>query len=387
MSAGRGKERPAGDARGEVLWRTLLYAALLLAYLAGDIFVFEGPVRRKIESRFAFAKYSRERAVARGWVATVNDEPITSGQLNCAVSLYLYRRAKPESVPLSAFDRGIARRAALQGLIVETLVRQYAAAEGFEGDPGAVRKHIETFEAQFASEEELEARSAEQGLTREQRHRKLSQHLAQQQWIEKMIEPAVAVSEAETREWFDRNRDGGTPGFTNPELIRARHIFLSTVEEDTPEREALIREIHRRLIEEEADFSELAGEFSEDERSRNRGGDLNWFSRERMPKDFCDVVFPLGEGIVSEPFRTSIGWHIVQVTERQAARPLTYEELKPEIEALLETERRRHAIETLLHKLQIASSIEVFPENIDPPQTGLETEAGSKDSSGNGNLQ
>ena len=387
MNEARQRKQPANDARTEVLWRTLMYAAILLAYLIGDVFVFEGPVRRKIESRFAFAKYSRERAITHGWVATVNDEPITVDQLNSAVSLYHFRRAKPKSAILSAFNRRIARRAALQALIVETLVRQYTAAHGFEADAGAVRKHIEAFEAQFASAEELRARSAQQGLTREQRNRKLTEHLSQQRWIEKQINPAIAITEAEMREWFEKNRAGNPPGFTNPELIRARHIFLSTVAEDTPEREALIRKIHRQLTGGEADFAELAAEFSEDERTRNRGGDLDWFSRERMPPDFCDAVFPLQKDTLSGPFRTALGWHIVQVTGRQAARPLTFEELKPEIRALLETEQRRYAIETLLHKLQLASSIKVFPENIERPKSALATGAGSQENSNDGDVQ
>lgn len=387
MNGRRRQDPPASGAGAEVLWRTLLYAALLLAYLAGDAFVFHGPIRRKIEARFASSHLSRERAIARGWVATVNGEPVTSGQLDRAVSLYLFRRARRDPETLPEFDRRIARRAALQGLIVETLVRQYTAADGYEAGPEAVRKHIERFEAQFAAGEELEERSARQGLTPEQRNRMLTEHLSQERWIEKMIEPAARVTEAEMRECFDKNRAADAPGFTNPELVRACHIFLSTVEEDTPEREAQIREIHRRLAAEGADFAALAAETSEDERTKKRGGDLDWFSRERMPEDFCDVVFSLPRGTLSEPFRTSLGWHIVQVTGRQAARPLTFEELEPEIRALLETERRRYAVETLLHKLQIASTIEVFPENIDSPKSMLETGAGSPENARDGDFQ
>lgn len=343
-------------------WRVMLYGVITL-YLVGDLYWFEGPLRQKIDSRKPFSKYSRERALKNGWVATVNEEPVTRRQLDRAVELYFYRRGKAAD-SASALDLRLARLAALTELIHEVLVRQHSRAEKFVADPKLIDRYIKNFESQFPSAEEMEERSLAQGLSPEERRTRLAANITGQLWLEKRVSPATEVTEQEARDWFEENREAGE-GFTAPEVVRARHLFLSTVEEDTPEREKLIRDFHRSLVAEESDFAELASRFSEDERSKRAGGDLNWFSADRMPSDFSDQVFGLGVGEISEPFRTSLGWHIVEVTDRKAGSDLSFEALKPEILARIETERRQHAVGVFLRKLETASAIEIFREMLE----------------------
>ncbi len=69
-----------------------------------------------------------------------------------------------------------------------------------------------------------------------------------------------------------------------------------------------------------ADFAELAKENSADERTRDKGGDLGWFSQETYGADFGSMVASLRDGQVSEPFRTGAGLNLVQrVASRQTA--------------------------------------------------------------------
>ena len=343
-------------------WRVFLYGIIVL-YLVGDLYWFGGPLRQKIDSRQPYSKYSRERAVKNGWVAVVNGEPITRRQLDRAVFLYFYRRGK-DLAKASDLDRRLARLAALRELVQDALVRQHARAEKFVADPKLVERHIAAFESQFPDAEELKARSDAQGLSAKERRALLTEEITGRLWLEKRVSPATEVTEAEAREWFEENREEGE-GFRAPEVIRARHIFLSTVVDDTEGREEQIREIHRKLAAGEVTFEDLAAQVSEDERNKLRGGDLNWFSADRMPEDFFGKVNALEIGELGEPFRTSIGWHVAELTGRRPARDLSFEELKPEIFARVESERRRHAVGVLLEKLETASAIEIFPEVLD----------------------
>ena len=49
--------------------------------------------------------------------------------------------------------------------------------------------------------------------------------------------------------------------------------------------------------------------------SGKKGGDLGWFGRNEMVKEFEDIAFTLEKGKVSEPFKTQFGWHILKVID------------------------------------------------------------------------
>ncbi|MGY1425593.1 peptidylprolyl isomerase [Lysobacter sp. A289] len=69
--------------------------------------------------------------------------------------------------------------------------------------------------------------------------------------------------------------------------------------------------LHARIVG-GADFAQLAREHSEDPSSKNRGGDLGWFTQDQFGPDFGSQVAVLADGGVSAPFRTAAGWHIVK---------------------------------------------------------------------------
>lgn len=341
-------------------WRFALYAVVVL-YLIGDLYWFGGPLRKRVDEQRAFTSYSLDRALEEGWVATVNQEPITRGQLDQATAVYLFRRGKT-AADLSPGGLRISQRAALQELIDDTIVRKYAAADAFEAEPDAVETAIASFESQFASREEQDARMAALGLDRPRLHELIAEQVRQRDWIEWRIAEATTVTEADLREWWRQN-GSIDPGGKNPKLVRARHLFLSTVQEDTPERERQIKEWHRLITAGEAEFEDLVAAFSEDERTKKVGGDLGWFGRGRMPEDFAEVVFGLEVGQLSEPFRSALGWHVAEVTDTRDSTRLDYDTLKPEIAAWLRTERRRYAIEVLMNRLTTVAVVEVFPDN------------------------
>ena len=104
--------------------------------------------------------------------------------------------------------------------------------------------------------------------------------------------------------------------------VQARHILLK--DEETA------IEIAKKLNE-GGDFAALAREISEDEGSRDKGGNLGYFTNDMLETKFTNVAFTTNKGDISKPFQTEYGWHILQVQNRRKALQPTFEEMRSEI--------------------------------------------------------
>ncbi|HHB83342.1 MAG TPA: peptidylprolyl isomerase [Devosia sp.] len=113
-----------------------------------------------------------------------------------------------------------------------------------------------------------------------------------------------------------------------PEL-RARHILLDTQEEAL----AVIAE-----LEGGRDFAETAQERSTGP-SGPSGGDLGFFGRGRMVKEFEDAAFALDVGQISAPVQTQFGWHVIKVEEMRQTPPPPFEQVAGQIQQQLMREQ------------------------------------------------
>ena len=148
-----------------------------------------------------------------------------------------------------------------------------------------------------------------------------------------------AISDAACRNFYDTHRDF----FQQPARFRVSHVFLAAHSETPPEdveaKAKAIEALVMRVAGGEA-LSKLAAEASEDEASKARGGDLGFFSAARMPPEFFTEVEKLQAGEVSKPFRTHLGFHIVQLTDLKPSRLVPFEEARGDISGALANERR-----------------------------------------------
>ena len=78
--------------------------------------------------------------------------------------------------------------------------------------------------------------------------------------------------------------------------------------------------LHQRILDGE-DFADLALRFSNDPGSGSQGGDLGWAARGRYVPEFDEAAFSLEVGEISAPVKTSFGYHIIEVLERDDERP------------------------------------------------------------------
>jgi len=96
-------------------------------------------------------------------------------------------------------------------------------------------------------------------------------------------------------------------------------------------------------------FAEVAKAESEDRGSGSRGGDLGWFGKGMMVKDFEEVAFALQTSEISKPFRTMYGWHIVLKEGERGIQPL--DSMRQQIERqVMRDERAAEADKSFIRK-------------------------------------
>ena len=115
--------------------------------------------------------------------------------------------------------------------------------------------------------------------------------------------------------------------FKSPETVSARHILLRTPENASPEIVEEKRKLALDIMEKAKggeDFATLAKQYSEDPGSKENGGELGMFTREKMVQPFSEKAFSMDPGQISEPVRTQFGWHLIKVETRnpESVKPL-----------------------------------------------------------------
>lgn len=223
------------------------------------------------------------------------------------------------------------RQELLDGLIDNALLVQAAAQDtnvvvDDERVEAALQEQMARVEGNFNSREEMERALQEEALTvpafREMIRQQVHQGLLIQMYLGRNASSgAIEVPEEEVRAIFDEQKESLTP---RPATVTFRQVLLTAEPSDSSRAEAMgvIEGLRERILAGE-DFAELATQHSQDPASARSGGELGWFRRGVMAKEFEDAAFRLPEGVVSEVIESPFGLHILRVdrlrfAERQA---------------------------------------------------------------------
>ncbi len=127
-----------------------------------------------------------------------------------------------------------------------------------------------------------------------------------------------ASTDAELRRVYDE-----VAGQQKAEVeAKARHILLASEDE--------AKGVLRRLKAGE-DFAKVADEVSKDPGSK--GGDLGWFTAERMVPEFSNAAFKLEKGQVSDPVKSQFGWHVIKLEDKRSKSFPPFETVKEQVKA------------------------------------------------------
>jgi peptidyl-prolyl cis-trans isomerase C len=155
-----------------------------------------------------------------------------------------------------------------------------------------------------------------------------------------------SISDNELRAIFDREIKKIKP----VEEVKARHILVKKQEDALD----IIERLNRG-----DDFVTLAKEKSVGPSGRN-GGDLGYFQKGRMVKNFEEAAFALKPGEISAPVKSSFGWHVIKVEDKRMTPVPTYDDLKDRIKAQLLQQKSRE----ITRNLRKASKVELLDKEL-----------------------
>lgn len=314
---------------------------VLVGYLCADLFLFHGPLSKRIKSYDP----KSDEFKAGGVVARVFGHKITRQQLDRAVHEQLFLEGKKLS-DLSQAQKKLVEYAALGELIDHELIRVKVKVNTNELNVSEeeINARLELFAKKFTTREELEEAIKAQGFVDLENFRnRIAARIQQEKYVAMRVDPLVVVTEEEISEYYETYRED----LKIPERIRARHIFISTLdaleEKDKEEVKQKLQAALSELQNGTKNFAELALSTSSDLATKNLAGDLGWMSRERLPKDFADPVFLL-ENNKPALIQTKLGFHIVEVTDRLPEESPTLEAVRDKIRTALATTKRHQAV-------------------------------------------
>jgi len=157
------------------------------------------------------------------------------------------------------------------------------------------------------------------------------------------IQNGVQVSQDELQSYYNQHRDQ----YRVAEQAKVSHILIKTPlpGPDGKVDEKGVAEAQRRAedllkqIKGGTKFEDLARKYSEDPGSAKEGGSLGWIGKGRTVPEFEKAAFSLPKGQVSDLVKSSYGFHIIRVDDRQDAHMKTLEEVKDQIEPILKQQK------------------------------------------------
>ncbi len=156
-------------------------------------------------------------------------------------------------------------------------------------------------------------------------------------------EAGVEVTQDDLRGYYDKNRDQ----YRVPEQVKVSHILIKTplpgpdgkVDEKGAAEAQRRAEDLMKQVKSGANFEELAKKYSEDTGSAKQGGSLGWIGRGQTVPEFEKTAFSLPKGQISDLVKSSYGYHIIRMDDKQDAHVKTLDEVKSTIEPVIKHQK------------------------------------------------
>lgn len=211
----------------------------------------------------------------------------------------------------------------------------------------------------------LRQEAESEGLTKDPKyaaHLETAQRMILAQAAMEHFSKGIQVSDEELKKQYEEKI-----GPMKMAEFKARHILVKT--------EQAAKDLIAKLQKGEK-FEALAKKFSTDPGSKDKGGDLGWFSPKQMVAPFSEAVMALKNGETAKtPVQSEFGWHVIQREDSREQTPPPFEAVKEQLRSFVQNEKLQQHIAELQSKAKIenrAATKPAPPAASAPPTPGLE---------------
>lgn len=242
-------------------------------------------------------------------------------------------------------------------MVTAEVLYQDAQANKITVPEKEIQEQMDKIAKSFPSPEEYQKGLKEQGVTEKNLKRDIGKNLAIRRLLDEKATALVKVTEAEAKKYYDEH----TKEFDRPEMVKARHIILLV---DKGADDAKKAEIKKKMEGIQAElkggvkFEDLAKKYSQDGSAEN-GGDLGFFPKAAMVKEFEDAVWNMKPGEVSGIVTTPFGLHLIKFEERKAGGAISFAEMKNDLIRGLESQMKNDAVKKYIEDLKAKAKIKI----------------------------
>ncbi len=215
-----------------------------------------------------------------------------------------------------------------------------------------VKKRKEEFLDELINDTLLYQEALRKGLHKDREVQNILEEAKKKILIAKLlkdeVDDTIEVSEEKVELYYSENKGK----YMRPEIMRVSHILVPTKEEA----DKIAAELARG-----ADFEDLARAKSVDPTAQ-RGGDVGYFPKGQLMPEFEAACENLEIGGVSGPVKTTLGYHIIKLTDRRAPEERPLDQVRDSIKAELRTAERQKKFNELVGKLRKDTAVKVNEE-------------------------
>jgi parvulin-like peptidyl-prolyl isomerase len=265
-----------------------------------------------------------------------------------------FRQLTPEQRAAYKLDAGgmeeRAREWSRENVIERTLLRQEALKDTEPIAEEVLDQALAELKKRHGGEDKFSLTHAGDGELRQD----LEVRVRLDRLIGKISAKVAAPKRKEIADYYRKHREQ----FRVPETVHAAHI-VRHVNESRDEKTARAEiEAAEQELRSGSSFEAIADKHSD---CAGNGGDLGYFPRGQMVDEFDEVVFELEAGAVSPIFRTTFGFHIAKLLDRQPPRVKALPEVEEEILGELQRQKQTRALENFVDRLRAKADIQDAP--------------------------
>lgn len=267
--------------------------------------------------------------------------------------LEMYKQEMARSFPeksLEGLPPNIKKSIAKQ-LIANQVVLQEAKKHRFGYNAQKLQTTLDGIKKQFPDSATLKRELAKMGQTEEDMKNQIKDGLTVDSMVKSLMKPGDSATVKACKEYYDGNQ----ANFASEKRYRVSQILFLVKKGTSPDKKNEIAQKANKIaadLKAGKDFAALAKKNSEDARTAAQGGDIGWFKKGDLQREFENAAIPLKQNEVSSVFETAAGFHIVKKIAEENLPPQPFEKVKGQIKNMLELKKQndivKHFVDSLI---------------------------------------